>query len=239
MFVWLLVTRRFRAAAVAAATGLLLLVVPWALIGFEGFREYPALLRAVDDIYAVVSLSTATVAAGVGISTSLALGVSALIGLVLVALAAALARMPDGDRRSFAVLVGACVLASPIVWQNYLALLFIPIALTWPRLAPAWFFGFCVWLAALLPKPAAPPTEPCCRPAGVPDVIWAHSHATPSWGHAGGTMTVALLVVLWAAIVVRAPGDELSGERRKRPRGSLHGLASPRLPRASQRPARS
>ena len=51
-------------------------------------------------------------------------------------------RATDGDRRAFAVVVAACIVASPIVWPNYAALLFVPIAITWPRLAPAWFFGY-------------------------------------------------------------------------------------------------
>ena len=60
----------------------------------------------------------------------------------------------DGDRRAFAVLVAACMLASPIVWPNYAALLFVPIAMTWPRLAPVWFFGYVTWLlGAIAPKP--------------------------------------------------------------------------------------
>ena len=42
---WLLFTRRFRAAAVSVGLGAVLLVVPWALIGFEGLSSYPDLLR--------------------------------------------------------------------------------------------------------------------------------------------------------------------------------------------------
>ena len=207
---WLLFTRRFKAALVSIGVAAALVVLPWALIGFEGFREYPELIRAVQDVYGRVSLSLATVAAALGASRELATALAALSGLVLVAVAWWLAGRTDGDRRSYSAVIGACILASPIVWQNYLALLFLPIALARPRLALPWFFGFAAWLAALLPKPTITEPEPCCRPPGVPEVIWDHSHATPAWGHAGGTMAVALLVIGWTIMSSRAHEPEPS-----------------------------
>ena len=94
-------------------------------------------------------------------------------------------------------------IASPIAWPNYAALLFVPIAVTWPRLAPAWFFGYAVWLAGLLPKPEAVAAPP--RPSGVPAMVWDLSHATPAAGKALGI--VAIVLVVTAALVVgrRAP----------------------------------
>ena len=101
-----------------------------------------------------------------------------MAGLICIGAAAWLVLRQDGDRRAFTVLVAACVLASPIVWPNYAALLFVPIAVTWPRLAPAWFFGYVVWLVGvLLPKPAA--ADVCCRPADVPELDKQRSESTP------------------------------------------------------------
>ena len=91
---------------------------------------------------------------------------------------------PDGDRRAFAVVVTACIVASPIVWPNYAALLFVPIAITWPRLAPAWFFGYAIWLAGAAPKPAT--EEVPGRPPDVTEQAWLSSHADPElWFPAG------------------------------------------------------
>lgn len=200
LVVWLLLTRRFRAAAWAAASSVVLLLCAWAVIGFEGLAEYPALLRAVQDVYAVRSLSLATVAAALG-APSAATAVSASAAIVFLALAAVLARRNDGDRRSFTVLVAACIVATPIVWPNYCALLFVPIAVTWPRLAPVWFFGYLVWFAGVVtPKPV--PVDACCRPDGVTAQAWAWSHVPPSAWYAGATMAV-VIGVLVATLISR------------------------------------
>ena len=79
---------------------------------------------------------------------------------------------------------------------------FVPIAVTWSGLAPAWFFGYAIWLAALLPKPRLVGPVPCCKPDDGPEMPWVHSHAEPSWGQAGGTMAVVIAV---AAALVRRP----------------------------------
>lgn len=193
LVVWLLLTRRFRAAAWAVGSGVVLVLGAWALVGFEGFRDYPKLLRAVQDVYAERSISISTVAGALGAPVDLAVATAAVAGLVCIMAAAWLVRRDDGDRRAFAVLVAACVLASPIVWPNYAALLFVPIAVTWPRLAPAWFFGYVTWLVGVLAtNPTAVDAGPA--PPGVPEQAWLWSHTEPVLGFAAGfTLVVAAL----------------------------------------------
>ena len=136
LVVWLLLTRRFRAAAWALGSSIALLLGAWAVIGFEGLRDYPALLRAVQDVYAVRSVSVSTVAGAVGVPVGAAVAVATATGIACIAVAAWLVRGENGDRRSFAGLVAASILASSIVWPNFLALLLVPVAITWPRFAP-------------------------------------------------------------------------------------------------------
>jgi Glycosyltransferase family 87 len=196
LVLWLFFTRRFKAGFVSLGLAVALVIVPWALIGFEGFRQYPDLLREVQEMYAKVSLSVASVAAGLGASSSLAVALTGLAGLGLVAVAWWAARRVDGDRRSYAAAIGACIVAAPIVWPNYAALLFLPIAITWRRPSPAWFFGYAIWLAALLPRPTLAGPIPCCKPAGMPETLWIHINADPAWGYPAGTMAVVLAVVV-------------------------------------------
>ncbi len=208
LVVWLLLTRRFRAAIWAAGSAAALVLVPWALIGFEGFTDYPALLRAVQDVYAIRSVSLSTVAGSLGVSIPGAVGVAAVAGVVCLAATAWVVRRPDGDRRAFALVVVACVIASPIVWPNYAALLFIPIAVTWPRLAPAWFFGYAVWLVgAIAPKPTVV-GDVCCRPDGVTPMAWSASHSQPEPWFAAGMF---LLVVAVGILSVARGGRQTSG----------------------------
>jgi hypothetical protein len=199
---WLLLTRRFAAAAWAAVSAGVLVLGPWVVIGFDGLRQYPDLLDTVQDVYAVRSASVATVAARYGASVSLTVAISALVGLVVVLVAAWVVRRSDGDRRAFALIVTASILASPIVWPNYAALLLVPIAITWPRLAAPWLFGYVIWLAeAALPKPVLD-AEVCCRPADVPPMAWGWSHATALVWYAASVVVVVACVGLRCAFAV-------------------------------------
>ena len=204
LVVWLLLTRRFRAAAWAVGSAALLVLGAWALIGFEGFRDYPRLLRVVQDVYAVRSVSLSSVAAALGASVDVAVAISAIAGMVCIGSAAWLVRGRDGDRRAFCVLVAACVLASPIVWPNYAALLYLPIAVTWRRLAPAWFFGYAVWVvAATTPNRTARGIGPA--PPGVQDQAWLSSHAEPALWFAAWLTAILVAVTLVVVAGTRKP----------------------------------
>ena len=209
LVVWLLLTRRFLAAAVAAGSAIVLIVGAWALIGFEGFREYPSLLRLVQEVYAIRSVSVPAVAASFGASVDVAIAIAGAAGIAGLAIAAWIVRHGDGDRRAFALVVAVCIVASPIVWVNYTALLFVPIAITWPRLAPAWFFGYVIWLAgAEAPKPAG--RDVCCRPPDVTEQAWFASHAEPALWFPAATMAVVVLLSVAMFVARREPREEAS-----------------------------
>ena len=202
LVVWLLLTRRYRAAAWAAGSAVIVVVGIWAVLGFDGLADYPALLRELQDVYATRSISPATIAGGLGASQSAAVAVSWAVGLVLVAIAAWLVRRNDGDRSVFVVAILACMIASPIVWPYYMSLLFVPIAIVWPRFAPAWLFGYAIWLVGVV-APKSFVDEVCCRPDGVPEQAWAWSHADPSPWYALGVTAVVVIVTAAALLASR------------------------------------
>ena len=207
LLAWLLMTRRFRAAAVAAATAAALVVLPWAVIGFDGFTDYPALMRELQDVYAVRSGSLASVfGGGLGVSAGTAVALATVVSVLLVVAAYLFVGVEDGDRRAFALVVAACLLASPIVWSDYGALLFVPVALTWPRLAPAWLFSYLCWLAEFLPKPGGVVPEPCFRPPEVTPQVWALSHSIPAPWYGAGMVAVIVGVAGWCALTPRVAG---------------------------------
>jgi hypothetical protein len=140
--VWLLATRRWRAAAICAGTGLILLLGGWAVIGFAGLRSYPTLVHLLQQVEAPVSYS---VVALLGVSGGTATAVTVVLSLAGVVAVWFAARGAGGDRRSFAVAVVVSLVASPLVWIHYLLLLYVPIALYRPRLSGIWFVPLLLW----------------------------------------------------------------------------------------------
>jgi hypothetical protein len=141
--VWLLVTRRWRAAAICAGAGLVLLLGGWAVIGFAGLRNYPTLVHLLQEAEAHVSYSLVAL---FGLSGRSATALTVVLSLGAVIAVWLAARGSGGDRRSFAVAVVASLVASPLIWIHYLLLLFVPIALYRPRLSGLWFVPLLLWL---------------------------------------------------------------------------------------------
>jgi hypothetical protein len=143
LVIWLLATRRWRAAAACACAGALLVLGSWAVIGFAGFRSYPTLLHVLEQIEAPASYS---VVALVGVGGGAATAVTAVLAVALAAAVVLAARAPDGDRRGLALAVLGALVATPLLWLHYLLLLYVPIALYRPRLAPLWFLPLLLWV---------------------------------------------------------------------------------------------
>jgi hypothetical protein len=146
LFVWLVVTRRIRAAFAAAAVAVVLLVAGWAAIGFSGLSAYPHLLRVLSQVEAVQSYSL------VGLFRLHGGAATALTGGLIVAVIAGIwiaARGPDGDRRALAVAVAGALVATPVLWLHYFVLLLVPIALARPRLSAIWFVPLAFWVTPI------------------------------------------------------------------------------------------
>jgi alpha-1,2-mannosyltransferase len=182
--VWLLGTRRYRAAAMAIGSAAAGLLVPWAVIGFDGLRAYPALLDVAEQVYAVHSYSIATMLSAIGVDTETAVRLTLAMGVSLAALAFAAGRRKL-DETSISIAVVAAILGSPIVWEHYYALLLVPVAIVRPRLSWLWVTFVAFYFTHGLPRPrlSASELEPgesaCCRPPDVPSVSWVFNHAPP------------------------------------------------------------
>jgi hypothetical protein len=138
LLVWLVLTRRFRAAAGSLVTTALLLGVAFAVVGGSTFSSLgdaeSYALRTGRSSYSAYALLRAF-----GVSHGLASMLPLLAGGILL-----LACIRVGDERlSFAIAVGAALLVTPVVWIHYLVLLFVPIAIYQQRLSLVW------WLPSL------------------------------------------------------------------------------------------
>jgi hypothetical protein len=143
LWLWLVRTRRFRAAAVAAVASVVAVAGSWAAIGFAGLREYPRLLGRLTELVGPRSYSPYALGRAVGLSG----GTSQLVVYAVAALAlCAAALFVKGDRRVLVAAVGIALLATPIVWPHYFVLLFLPIALVRRTLSPLWAAPLLFWL---------------------------------------------------------------------------------------------
>jgi alpha-1,2-mannosyltransferase len=163
VWVWLLLTKRRRTAALAVVIAAAGLLAAWTAIGFAGIASYPHLISNASYVGEVRSGSIAGGLLSLGLSARISqLGALALAG-VLMAVAWQLADGPEGDRRSFGLVVVAALIASPVVWDHYLVVLFAPIALLAPRFS-------LIWLVPALATFSGPLTS---RPSlwhGLPDL---------------------------------------------------------------------
>jgi hypothetical protein len=138
LLVWLVATRRFAAAAIACATGCVLLVGSWAAIGFVGFLDYPGLLRRLQDTVGDDAYTVRMLALDLGAPDSVARAIWLAIGVALLVALALAARRGDG-LRAFILAIGAALALSPLVWLHYFALLLVVVALARPTLGLIWF----------------------------------------------------------------------------------------------------
>jgi hypothetical protein len=145
LLLWLLVTRRFRAAAIAAAATAGLLAAGWLAVGLAGLRDYPALLSRLSDVEAARSYSISALATAVGVSIP-GLAVTGALAVVGVPVLALLHRRA-GDSAVFAAAVGLALLATPILWLHYLLLAGAVVAIRRPAFGAAWLIGWLMWLS--------------------------------------------------------------------------------------------
>jgi hypothetical protein len=134
VWLWLALTRRWRAAAVAAGTAGALLALG-GLVGPVGPLTYASMLGTLADAEAPDGDSLTGLLMNTGLGAGAATWVAravALAVLVAVLVAAGRARQDD-ERVLFAAVIGCSLLASPIVWNHYLILLSAALLVVAPR----------------------------------------------------------------------------------------------------------
>jgi alpha-1,2-mannosyltransferase len=145
LWLWLVYTRRFAAAAVAGSLGLVATVVAWALIGFDGLRDYPRLLSRLTELVGTQSYSPFALLRTEGFGGSAAQRLIFAIGLVLIVWAAWALRAVRTDERAFVAALGLALVLTPILWPHYLVLLYLPIALARKSFSGLWLVPLLFW----------------------------------------------------------------------------------------------
>jgi Glycosyltransferase family 87 len=152
LFLWplgffMLITRRFKVAAISVALFVALLLSGWAVIGFAGLGSYPKLLSDLSSTETSAGVSYVSAGLALGASRAVADAVSVAVSLGLLGLAWLSVQRPQGENRAYGLAVLAGLASSPVVWPHYMVLVFVPIALLSPRLSILWAVPFLAYLA--------------------------------------------------------------------------------------------
>jgi alpha-1,2-mannosyltransferase len=145
LWLWLVYTRRFAAAALSAAVGVTVTVAAWWGLGFAGLHDYPRVLSRLTELVGTNSYSSYALLHAGGLSGATAQRLVVVAGGALAALAAWRFRAVRTDERSFVAALGLALLVTPILWPHYLVLLFAPIALLRRTLSPLWLLPLLIW----------------------------------------------------------------------------------------------
>jgi hypothetical protein len=146
VLVWMLATRRERASVLAVSTGFAVSLVSWSALGFADFTSYPELLRRLSDFEAEKSYSLAGVAGELGFRPAAAGVLMLLVGGGFLVACIRLGRRGD-DRRAFTCAIAAALSLTPVVWQHYLVILAVPLALSHPRFSAVWLLPIALWMS--------------------------------------------------------------------------------------------
>ena len=146
LLVWTLATRRYRATILAVAVGLVVTIAAWATIGFDGLLGYVALLRRLTEFEAVHGYSLSGTASHLGLSNAASYVLAIVIGSGLLGGCLMFARRGD-DQRSFALATAAALALTPVLWQHYLLLLLVPLAVARPRFSVLWLLPVVLWFS--------------------------------------------------------------------------------------------
>ena len=148
LLIWLLFTRRFKAALVCLATTTSLLLGSWAAIGFRGFAAYPHLLAADAEAFQDRSHSIVALAVRAGLSQSAGRVAAVLAGLLVLALVRRESRAgATNEVFAFAAALVAGIVASPVVHEHYWVVLFVPLAAARPTAGWRWLLPLGFWIS--------------------------------------------------------------------------------------------
>lgn len=135
--VWLLATRRARSVIGAAVTSGSAFVLATLPLGFGVLTQYPSLLRSVSGFEGSSSLSLVTLGSTIAGSATLGYTLSIVAGGLLLG-GVVWSGGRTNDSLAFRLAVLASLALTPIVWNHYLVLLFVPLALIRQRFSPLW-----------------------------------------------------------------------------------------------------
>ncbi len=149
--IWLMVARGRRSLVFCAVATALAALVGWMVIGFAGLTAYPTMLIDIARIGEPRGCSLVAFLMYLGFGVGPARFIAFAGAFALLFLSWKLARR-NYERQAFGLVLIAALTATPVVWDHYMILLFVPIALLSPTISWLWFLPT---LAAFAPAAAS------------------------------------------------------------------------------------
>ncbi len=149
---WLLATRRFAAAGYALLAGVVVNAFAWGVLGFNQLHAYNSVVNAVTTVMWRRGYEPAAIALHMGAGRSLAFAIGAVVAIV-VAIAVLYVGLHGDSRSALVLAIALALLATPVLWTHYFALLLVPLALARPRLGWLWFLPLVTWVCPVNPAP--------------------------------------------------------------------------------------
>jgi alpha-1,2-mannosyltransferase len=143
---WLLATRRWRAAAWALVSGVALNLLAWGIVGFNHISTYLHVANVDVTAFWRVGYGIPAIAHQLGWGRGVG---EDLLLLVAAPISAALLHQGLIKRRpqtAFVLAVALILVASPLVWNHYFVLLLVPLGIARPRFGPLWVVPVAMWL---------------------------------------------------------------------------------------------
>jgi len=144
--VFLLFSRRFLAASTAAMWAVAG-TCAWWLLSPDTFSAYDDRTRETVAGFGRFGIGVLSIAVNEGASV----GAAEVLAFAAGAAVLLLAWRVTGDLARFTLCLAAALVASPVVWAHYYAVLFVPIALRSPRLSGLWLVPYLTIGALLWP----------------------------------------------------------------------------------------
>jgi hypothetical protein len=146
LLVWLLVTGRRRSLLAAAAGSVLLALAGWAVIGFDGLRDYPHLVANLGGVAGPHGAGVYALARDLGAGHGTAEAAALLLAVVVLA----------AFRGTFESGVLASLLATPVIWAHYFALLFVVAAAASTTVSLLWLLPLALGPSTFYPGSVRP-----------------------------------------------------------------------------------
>jgi len=147
MGLWLLATRRYLAFGYVLLFGTVLNLVSWVVLGTGEFPRYLRLVRALTDAEERHAYSVISYGLNHGLSRAAAYSLGLAIAAAVMAACVIFGRRGH-DAQALVLSTAASILASPLVWLHYFALLLVPVAIARPRLSPMWGLPVAMWVCS-------------------------------------------------------------------------------------------